>query len=103
MSNPSVAGLLVQHRVEAACRDQLLVASEFDDAAMVHDVDGVCGGDGGEAVRDDNRGAPACERQRRIADLSFQTRVQCGRRLVEQPACRWLVSSLAIGCCINRA
>ena len=54
--------------------------SAFDDAASVKDHDLVRIGDGGEAVRDDQRRAPAARRLERILHFRFGCAVErrCG-------------------------
>src|SRR5690606_9888630 len=75
--------LLVEAAVEAALAEEFLVRAALDDAALVHHEDLVGGLDGGEAVRDDEGGAPAAEVLEAVADEGLALGVEAGGGLVE--------------------
>jgi hypothetical protein len=60
------------------------VRADLGDPAVRHDHDAVRPGCGGEAVRDDQGGAPGRELLRRPVHLGLGGQVQGGGRLVEQ-------------------
>src|ERR1700755_625120 len=69
--------------VEAAAGDEVFVRAFFDDVAGVEHEYAVGHADGGEAVRDDERHAPAHEVCEASEDFELGARVERGGRLVE--------------------
>ena len=73
----------VEARVHAALRDELLVRPHLDDAPLVEDDDAVGRADGRQAVRDDDRRAPAHDLLERALEARLGVRVDARGRLVE--------------------
>ncbi len=69
--------------VDAAARDELVVAPGFDDAALVHDEDLIAIGDGAEAVADENDGAVLFESAKRFDDEGLVLGIEGAGRFVE--------------------
>ena len=61
----------VELPVDAAVREELLVRAVLAELAFVHDKDGVGALHGGEAVRDDDRGAAGDHAVKRGADADL--------------------------------
>ena len=73
----------VQLRVAALPGDQVGVAADFDDAAAFQHDNPIGAFDGGEPVRDDQRGAVLHQRLQRGLHVALGFAVQGGRGLVE--------------------
>ena len=69
---------LVQGGVEAGAHDEFGVRAAFDDASVLEDEDQVSGEHGGQAVRDDQRGAPGEQRAQRGWKWKSHRRVDHG-------------------------
>src|SRR5438105_15890849 len=77
--------------VQPAVRQQLGMASLFDDAPGIERDDAVGALDGRQPVRDDEAGAPAHQRLERLLHEALAFGVERGRRLVEDQYRRVLV------------
>lgn len=78
-------GLQVEHAlVAAAQRHQLLVGAKLDHPAVLQHADSIRLADGGEAVRDQDRGAVTCGLKDAVEDLSLPANVELGCGLVEE-------------------
>src|SRR3546814_12921136 len=75
----------VEPRVVAAARQQLGVAALLDDAPVVHHVDDVGRDHGGEAVGDDEGGAPSDQLSQRLLNIALRLAFLGGGPLVHQP------------------
>src|SRR5208282_5566316 len=78
----------VEVPVAAARRQQFLVPAAFDDAPALDYENLVGAADGGEPVRDDERGAPAHQVAEALLDERLRLRVQAGGRFVQQEDAR---------------
>src|SRR5215210_8311694 len=78
----------VEREVASGGGDELVVRPLLDDAAVLEDDDEVGAADGGEAVRDDERRAPAKEPSERELDAPLGPDVDARRRLVENEESR---------------
>ena len=67
----------------ALAGDKLGMVAALDDAAAINDEDAVGIGDGGEAMRDDQRRAPGRKLGQRLLDRPLRLRIQRRGRLVE--------------------
>jgi hypothetical protein len=76
--------------VGAGALEQLAVRAALDDAAVVHDQDLVGVHDGGETVRDDQRGVAAGDAVQLGLDRFLRFRVERRGRLVEDQDARVL-------------
>ena len=63
--------------------EKFLIRAALGDAAVGNDDDLACGADGGQAVRNDERGAIFRQFVKRVLDLRLRQRVERARRLVE--------------------
>ena len=61
----------------------MLVCSLLDDASVVENDDAVCVTDGGEAMRDDKRGAPFHDRVHSLLHEAFRVSVDATGCLIE--------------------
>ena len=75
---------LMQPRIQPLARHQFGVRALLGDAALLHDDDAVGVFDGGQAVRDDQRGAVLHQPGQRLLDETLRFRVERARRLVEK-------------------
>src|SRR5690606_14013006 len=75
---------LVQARIEPAPFNQLAVTAALHHPALLHDMDEVRIRHRGEAMRDDDRRAPAGQLLQGRLDGLLGLAVESGRRLVEQ-------------------
>src|SRR5262249_12120315 len=73
----------VQLGVEAARREERLVRALLDDAPLVEDDDAIDRADRGEAVGDEQRGAPAPGALQRVLEAGLGVAVDVGGGLVE--------------------
>ena len=70
--------------VEPAVGEQAVVGALLDDAALIHDQDAVGGADRGEAVGDDEGGAPLHQPVEGLLHLALALGVERRGRLVEE-------------------
>src|SRR5713226_7318999 len=75
--------LQVEHRaIPAAFGHELVVGAELDHTAVLEHADSIRQADGGEAVRDENRGAVAGGSEKAAEDLRFAPHIELRGRLI---------------------
>ena len=75
--------IAVQLGIEAALREEFVMASGLDDPALLQDDDPVRVPDGRQAMGDDEAGAPRQQHAERALDFQLREAVDVRRRLVE--------------------